>query len=34
MIARLETTKEALLTAQSHLELYLDTHVRLHTRSR
>jgi TetR/AcrR family transcriptional repressor of nem operon len=34
MIARLETTKEALLTAQSHLERHLDTHVRLHTRSR
>ena len=34
MIARLERNTEALLTAQSHLERYLDTQVRLHTRSR
>jgi TetR/AcrR family transcriptional regulator, transcriptional repressor for nem operon len=34
MIARLERNKEALLTAQSHLERYLDTEVRLPSRSR
>jgi TetR/AcrR family transcriptional regulator, transcriptional repressor for nem operon len=34
MIARLERNKEALLTAQSHLERYLDTEVHLPTRSR
>jgi TetR/AcrR family transcriptional repressor of nem operon len=34
MIARLERNKEALLTAQSHLEHYLDTEVQLQTRSR
>jgi TetR/AcrR family transcriptional repressor of nem operon len=34
MIARLERNKEALLTAQSHLERYLDTEVHLPSRSR
>lgn len=34
MIARLEGNKEALLTAQSHLGRYLETHVRLRSRSR
>lgn len=34
MIARLERDKEALLTAQSHLEHYLDTEVHLQSRSR
>lgn len=34
MIARLERNKEALLTARSHLERYLDTQVRLPSRSR
>jgi TetR/AcrR family transcriptional repressor of nem operon len=34
MIARLERNKEALLTAQSHLERYLDTEVLLPSRSR
>jgi len=34
MIARLERNKEALLTAQSHLERYLDTEVHLQRRSR
>ena len=34
MIARLERNKEALLTAQSHLERYLETEVCLHSRSR
>ena len=34
MIARLERNKEALLTAQSHLERYLDTEVQLPSRSR
>lgn len=34
MIARLERNKEALLTAQSHLERYLDTEVHLQSRSR
>jgi TetR/AcrR family transcriptional regulator, transcriptional repressor for nem operon len=34
MIARLERNKEALLTAQSHLERYLDTEVHLPNRSR
>lgn len=34
MIARLERNKEALLTAQSHLERYLETQVRLNSRSR
>jgi len=34
MIARLERNREALLTAQSFLERYLDTQVRLHTPSR
>jgi TetR/AcrR family transcriptional repressor of nem operon len=34
MIARLERNKEALLTAQSHLDRYLETQVRLHSRSR
>ncbi len=32
MIARLERNKEALLTAQSHLERHLETQVRLHSR--
>ncbi len=34
MIARLERNKEALLTARSHLERYLDTEVLLPSRSR
>jgi TetR/AcrR family transcriptional regulator, transcriptional repressor for nem operon len=34
MISRLERNKAALLTAQSHLERYLETQVRLHSRSR
>lgn len=34
MIGRLERNKEALLTAQSHLERYLETQVRLDSRSR
>lgn len=34
MIARLERNKEALLTAQSHLERYLETQVRFRSRSR
>jgi TetR/AcrR family transcriptional repressor of nem operon len=34
MIARLERNKEALLTAQSHLERYLHTEVQLQSRSR
>lgn len=34
MITRLERNKEALLTAQSHLERYLETQVRLRSRSR
>jgi hypothetical protein len=34
MIARLERNKEALLTAQSHLERYLNTEVHLPSRSR
>jgi TetR/AcrR family transcriptional repressor of nem operon len=34
MITRLERNKEALLTAQSHLERYLDTEVHLPSRSR
>ena len=34
VIARLERNKEALLTAQSHLERYLETEVRLRSRSR
>lgn len=34
MISRLERNKEALLTAQSHLERYLETQVRVPSRSR
>jgi TetR/AcrR family transcriptional repressor of nem operon len=34
MISRLERNKAALLTAQSHLGRYLETQVRLHSRSR
>lgn len=34
MIARLERNKEALLTAQSHLERYFETQVRLRSPSR
>ena len=34
MVARLERDKDALLTAQSHLEHYLETDLRLDSRSR